>query len=136
MYSQSVHLFFALLSLGGEMYYLLLDALPNESKGKDLLFVTAIELEICAAIVQQQEVPEGMARLSFVVDPDDLDLDYFSISNTLGGHLCSSRFLTLLRNADVPYRAYPAQLLDSVTREVLSTEYAFWVPEEIENTID
>lgn len=118
------------------MYYLLLHALPSEITWKDLLFVKALEPETCAECVRQQEVPENVPLLSFLIDPGDPHLDYFRISNTTRGVLCSSRFLTILRNAAVPYRAYPAQLLDSVTQEVLSPDYAFWIPEEIENAID
>ncbi len=116
------------------MYYLLLYALPDE--GKDVPFIEALEPEICTAFVRKQKIPEEVPVLNFLIDPACLHLDYLRSRNTFDGYVCSARFLTLLTHENVPYRAYPAQLIDIVTRDVLSRDYSFWMPEEIENTID
>ncbi len=75
------------------MYYLLLHALPDE--GKDVLFIKALEPDICTAFVRKQKVPEKVPVLSFLIDPECLHLDYFRIRNTFDGmyaHRVFSRF--------------------------------------------
>jgi tetratricopeptide (TPR) repeat protein len=116
------------------MYYLLILSPPDEEMQPGKLL--AVDAEVCLTLARERDSPRSIPPLSFRISSRYLHEDYLYIYNVPTGMLCSQRFLNVLSNEDVPFTAYPTQLLEWDTQQPLDAPYSFWIAPWIKGAID
>jgi len=95
-----------------------------------------LDAQVCMQLIDTYDASHPSTTLIFRVGRTSVGRDYLPVQRVSGGWLCSQRFVDILTRGNVPFTAYPAQVLEQGTEQPVETAYFFWMPYRVKNAID